>query len=198
MKTVIISGSNRKNSQSLRVAQFLKGRIDSLTPLKSEIVDLHDFPFSVNPDDNYFGKHDTHFHRLSKIIEEADSLVIISPEWSGCASPILKALLIFIGRAAAYKPALLVGVSSGRGGSFPIAELKSNGNKNNFLSFLPEYLIFRGVEQLFKNSPPTDKEEIYIHERSDYAIKILAEFTKAYQSIRSSGVLDLKKYSYGM
>jgi NAD(P)H-dependent FMN reductase len=198
MKTVIISGSNRKDSQSLRVAEFLKERIDTLTVLESEIIDLHKFPFSTNPDDNFYGKQDEHLEQISQIVETADSLVIISPEWSGAASPILKALLIFIGRAAAYKPALLVGVSAGRGGFAPIIELKSNGNKNNFITFIPEYLIFRQVHELFKNTPPTDKEEIYIHERTDYAIKILFEFSKAHQLIRSSGVLDLKKYFFGI
>lgn len=198
MKVVVISGSNRKNSQSSRVAHFLKSRIDTLTKMESEIIDLYELPFSVNPDDNYFGKHDANFHKISEKIEACDAFIVISPEWAGAVSPILKALLIFIGKPASYKPALLVGVSAGRGGSFPINELKSSGNKNNFLSFLPEYLIFRDVEQLFKSDKPRDKDEEYIRNRSDYAIKLLVEFTKAFQVIRKSGVIDLNKYPYGM
>lgn len=197
MKTIIISGSNRTNSESLRVSKFLKSRMEALTAMESEIIDLHALPFSVNPDDNYFGKHDANFHQISEKINACDALVIVSPEWGGAASPIIKALLIFIGKPAAYKPALLVGVSAGRGGSFPINELKASGNKNNFLSFLPEYLIFRDVEKMFKSDKP-DEEEEYIRNRSDYAVKLLAEFAKAYQSIRSSGVIDLDTYPYGM
>lgn len=198
MKVAVISGSNRTNSGSLRVSKFLKSRIDSLTKMESEIIDLHTMPFSISPDDNYGGKQDVNFRKISEKINACDALIIVSPEWAGCVPPILKALLIFIGKPAAYKPGLLVGVSAGRGGSFPINELKSSGNKNNFISFLPEYLIFRDVNTLFKSDIPQGKDEEYIHHRSDYAVKLLEEFAKAYQTIRNSGAVDLNKYPYGM
>ncbi len=198
MKVVIISGSNRTNSQSSRVAQFLKKRVEAVSKLEPEIIDLAQTPISVSPDDNYFGKQDANLKKIAQSIEECDALILISPEWGGSASPMLRALLIFIGKPASYKPALLVGVSSGRGGSFPISELKASGNKNNFLIFLPEYLIFRDVEGMFKENPPVNDEEKYIHARSDYAIGVLEAFAKALQGVRFSGAIDLKKYPYGM
>ena len=198
MKIVIICGSNRSNSESSRVARFLKTRIEVLTDLDSEIIDLHQLPFSVSPDDHSPGKQDENFKKISEKIDGCDGMIIISPEWGGMAPPMLKALLIFINKPAAFKPALLVGVSAGRGGAFPISELKASGNKNNFITFLPEHLLFRDIGNMLKDNLPENKEDQYIRERSDYAIKLLAEFTKAHLAIRNSGVIDLKKYAYGM
>ncbi len=198
MKLVIISGSSRENSQSLRVAQFLQSRVRTLSKLEPEIIDLHETPISVNPDDNYLGKKEPNFKKISDTIESCDALILISPEWAGSASPMLRALLVFIGKAASYKPALLVGVSSGRGGAYPIHELKAGGNKNNFITFLPEHLIFRNVEGMLKSDIPASEEEKYIRERSDYAIGILEAFAKALKEVRSSGAVNLEKYPYGM
>ena len=198
MKVVIVSGSNRKGSESARVAQFLEQRVKAVSKLESHVIDLYETPFSVSPDDNYFGKKDANFKKISDLIESCDALILITPEWGGSASPMLRALLIFIGKPASYKPALLVGVSAGRGGAFPISELKAAGNKNNFITFLPEYLIFRDVEGMLKGDHSGSEEEKYIRDRSDYAIKLLEAFAKALQEVRRSGVVDLEKYPYGM
>lgn len=198
MKVAIICGSNRSNSESLRVAKFLKGRVEKVSKLEPHIIDLHETPISVSPDDNYFGKQDPNFKEISDSIEAADALILISPEWGGSASPMLRALLIFIGKPAAFKPALLVSVSAGRGGAFPINELKASGNKNNFITFLPEYLIFRNVGAMLKTDGPVNDEEKYIRARSDYAIGLLEAFAKALQAVRQSGVVNLEKYPFGM
>lgn len=198
MKVIIISGSNRANSESIRVAKFLKSRIEKISKLEPEIIDLHETPISVSPDDNYFGKKEKNFQKISDSIEAADALILVTPEWCGSASPMLRALLIFIGKQASYKPALLVGVSAGRGGAFPIAELKASGNKNNFINFVPEYLIFRNVSPMFKSEEPANDEEKYIRERSDYAIGILEAYAKPLKELRQSGVINLEKYPFGM
>lgn len=198
MKVVIISGSNRAGSQSLRVAEFLKKRVETVSKMEAEILDLHKVPFSISPDDNYFGKKDAAFSHISDTLESADAFIIISPEWAGAASPMLRALLIFIGKPVSYKPALLVGVSISRGGAYPIMELKSAGNKNNFMTFLPEHLIFREVGGMFTSDAPVSQEEKYMWERSDYAIGILQAFAGALQGIRASGVINLEKYPFGM
>lgn len=198
MKAAIISGSNRKNSESLRVAHFLKKRMETVTNLEPSLIDLNATPIGVSPDENAFGHQDENFRVIAKNVEESDALVIISPEWSGMASPMLKALLVFMGPVAAYKPALLVGVSAGVGGAFPISELKATGNKNNFIVFLPEYLIFRKVGGLLKTEAPESEEDKYIRERSDYALQLLQEFSKNLQNIRKSNLIDLKKYPFGM
>lgn len=198
MKVVIISGSNRANSESSKVAGFLKKRIEIVSKMEPHVIDLHEIPFSISPDDNYFGKKEPNFKKISDAIEACEALILITPEWGGSASPMLRALLIFIGRAASYKPALLVSVSAGRGGAFPIHELKAAGNKNNFITFLPEYLIFRGVEEMLKTDNPVNEEEKYIRARSDYAIGILEVFAKALLEIRKSGAINLEKYPYGM
>ena len=46
-----------------------------------------------------------------------------------------------------HKPALIVTVSATRGGSYPVAELRMSGYKNNRLTWLPEHVIVQHVEQ---------------------------------------------------
>lgn len=198
MNIAIISGSNRNDSESLRVAKYMKKRIEERSQMTTTLIDLHETPISVSPDDNYNGKKDPNFKKIADQIKACDGLVLVSPEWSGSASPMLRALLIFIGSEASYKPALLAGVSAARGGAYPIHELKAGGNKNNFIVFLPEHLIFRDVANLLKTEQPQSKEDMYIRERTDYAIGLLEQFTIALRLVRESGALDLKKYSYGM
>ena len=66
---------------------------------------------------------------------------MISPEWAGMAPAHLKNFLLMCdGGELAHKPAQLIGVSSGMGGAYPIAELRMSGYKNNFLMWLPDHM----------------------------------------------------------
>ena len=65
-------------------------------------------------------------------MRRADGFVIISPEWAGMVPPGLKNILLFAGpREVGHKPALIVAVSASRGGSYPVNELRTSGNKNS-------------------------------------------------------------------
>lgn len=45
-----------EDSQSLRVAQSLQKRVQTVSKLEPQIIDLCQMPISVSPDDNYNGK----------------------------------------------------------------------------------------------------------------------------------------------
>jgi hypothetical protein len=100
----------------------------------------------------------------------------------------------------AHKPALIITVSSGDGGSYPVAELRMSSYKNNRICFLPEQLIIRNVESVFnegdkENSP---REQIYFENRLDYCLKQLLTYGEAFKQIRTSGTVSLKHYGSGM
>ena len=96
-----------------------------------------------------------------------------------------------------HKPALITTVSSGIGGSFPVAELRSSSYKNNRICFIPEHLIVRHVEGMFGDTS-SGKEEDYIRKRIDFAANVLNEYAKALKPVRDSGVTVNKEFPHGM
>ena len=51
-------------------------------------------------------------------------MAVVSPEWNGMVPSMLtNFFLLCSNNELAHKPGLLVGVSSGTGGSYPVAEL---------------------------------------------------------------------------
>ena len=72
----------------------------------------------------------------------------------------LKNFLLYCSKdELAHKPALLVSVSAGLGGSYPIAELRISSYKNNRLCYLPENVIIRNIETFLNDK---NKKEVKI------------------------------------
>ena len=46
-----------------------------------------------------------------------------------------------------HKPGLIVSISSGNGGAYPISELRSSSYKNSHIMWIPENIIIRNVNQ---------------------------------------------------
>jgi hypothetical protein len=94
---------------------------------------------------------------------------------------------------------MLVGVSSGRGGVYPISQMRLMGYKNNHYVISPESLIVQDVKNVMNNSnEPENKGDEYIRDRAKYAIKILAEYAKSLKLVRDSGVIDFDTYPNGL
>lgn len=49
------------------------------------------------------------------------------------------------------KSGLIVSVSTGEGGTYPVAELRMSSDKNTHLWYIQEHLIVRGVRDLFND-----------------------------------------------
>jgi NAD(P)H-dependent FMN reductase len=112
------------------------------------------------------------------------------------ACPAIKNFFIYASKAElAHKPGLLVGVSSGIGGAYPISELRASSYKNCRLCYLPEHLIVRHVEQSFNDAEPTDENDRRIRERADYALDVLVKYAHALKPVRAS--IDLSNPAFG-
>ena len=113
------------------------------------------------------------------------------------APPHLKNFLLMCDKGElAHKPAQLVAISSGMGGSYCIAELRMSGYKNNFLWWLPDHIVLREVEQLFTQTPETDLDG-RLKKRLRYSLRFLIETSRAMISVREN-CQDLSAYRYGM
>jgi NAD(P)H-dependent FMN reductase len=202
MKIVIVSGSHRLNSESERVANYIKKNLNQIAPeVEAEILALTGNPIPLF--DEKVWSDDPEWKRVwgpySNQLKSADGFVIISPEWGGMVPPGLKNLFILSTRnELSHKPALIVTVSSGMGGAYPVAELRTSSYKNSRICYLPEHVIIRQSGEMLKEEKAASKHDENLRKRIEYNIKILLEYTKAMQHIKSSPILDYKNYPYGM
>ena len=204
MKIGIISGSHRNPSQSEKVARYLE---KSLT---SDFADIAPWVFTLadNPlplwDQTLWEDNEEWNQRLAPIkqqLNECDGFIIISPEWHGQVPAGLKNFFLMFNRfELGHKPALIVTVSSGDGGAYPVAELRMSSYKNNRLCYIPEQIILRNVEKILNeeakdNNPDAD---IYFRERIEWALGILRGYAIALKSMRESTEIHHDKFSNGM
>ncbi|QYJ74556.1 NAD(P)H-dependent oxidoreductase [Shewanella sp. FJAT-52076] len=146
MKLSIINGSQRQGSQSGRVAEFIKAQSHSFSDV--EVIELAEYSLPFWDGDSRESKGEDWAVIEAKLIA-SDAYVLITPEWSGMATPVLKQLLMNASvPVTGHKPALLVSVSSSLNGVFPLSELMVSGNKNNKMVFIPANVIVRNVEEV--------------------------------------------------
>jgi len=204
MNITIVSGSHRKVSQSIKIAKAIKS---ALKPFKkcdeANIFDLANNPLPLwNEDLRKVGNpSNSLLESVSKKLAYSDAFIIISPEWHGMVPAGLKNFFLMWGKGElAHKPALIVTVSSGDGGSYPVAELRMSSYKNNRICFLPEHLIIRNVESVFNDNEidNNSSSQEYFENRLDYCLKQLLTYGKAFQQIRKSDAVSIKKYGSGM
>lgn len=202
MKTGIIIGSHRVNSQSKRVAQWITERLSSLSLTESTFtlelatakLPLWDEGLWTGDEQwkSVWGPH-------SKELSSCDAFVVIAPEYGGMVPPALKNIFLLCGnQELAHKPALIVGVSAGRSGNYPISELRMSGYKNTRICYMPDHMVLRGVEKLFQTKETDDTFEQEIRARLDYFLKLLGAYSQALGQVRSSGLIDTKTFPNGL
>lgn len=192
---VLLSGSNRSNSQSIKVARYLRDRLEKLELCdSSELIDLASSRLPLWPEEDT----DRVWNAQQSILKKATALIVISPEWNGMACPAVKNFFLYAGLGElGHKPALLVGVSAGLGGAYPIAELRASSYKNSRILYLPEQLIIRNVESMLNSEEPSDESDSRIRARADWALQILCQYDAALRTIRSA-IEHRPEFSTGM
>jgi NAD(P)H-dependent FMN reductase len=201
MKLVVVSGSHRLNSQSERVSRFCMN-LASQQGFEPELISLagNPFPFwdesiwKVGVEQWSNGV----FKKATQLLKEASAVIIVSPEWSGMVPPGLKNFFLLAEATLAHKPALLVGITTGLSGTWPVAELKVSSSKNTRLVYIPEHVILRHVDKLLDGANAANADDQWVRDRLRYSIEILQEYSKGLAAVRASGKIDLKTYPNGM
>jgi len=205
MKIGVICGSHRENSQSEKVGRYAAAQLEARKLVDETFV----FSLAGNPVpfwDEKLGSDDPKWEDaigdLQRELDSCDGFIIVTPEWHGMVPSGLKNFfLLFPGaRVLAHKPALIIAVSAGSGGAYPVAELRMSSYKNSRLCYLPEHLIVRGVSGVF-NADASDndaKTHDYLHARLGYCLEMLREYALAFRGIRASGKASLDEYTNGM
>ena len=149
MKISIISASHRTNSQSKKILDILH---NNLLNIKSDLdmydLDLADKPLPFWSPDKKKGNGiwgDT-WNLISDNLKKSDGFILVVPEYGGMATPAAKNIFLLCGNGEfAHKPGLIVSVSSGNGGAYPISELRMSSYKNTHIMWIPENIIIRNV-----------------------------------------------------
>jgi NAD(P)H-dependent FMN reductase len=136
---------------------------------------------------------------LSDQLREMDGLILVAPEWAGMCPPALKNFLLLASKKELnHKPCLIVGISSGTGGAYPVSELRMSGSKNNGLVFLPDHLILRQVESLKFSDDEKFNESSLIQNRIDGTLEILVRYAQSLRNLRKDDAIQKYFYRYGM
>lgn len=200
----IISGSHRNPSQSEKIARHIE------TVLKDQFDDVEPFVFTLadNPlplwDQSVWEGDEQWTQRLAPLKEQfaqTDAFIIISPEWHGQVPAGLKNFFLLFNKFdLGHKPALIVAVSSGAGGAYPVAELRMSSYKNNRLCYIPEHMIIREVEKVFNpNSQDNDeRSDGFYKERLNWCLEILMGYGKALKGMRETTNIHHEKFGNGM
>jgi NAD(P)H-dependent FMN reductase len=202
MHIVLISGSHRHNSNSLRVTKYLASRLPVLdAATTTDVIELTGNPIPLWDDD--FWKAGSERQKLfapyAERLQKAEGFVVISPEWHGMVPAGLKNCFLYCTvKEVGHKPAMIATVSASRGGSYPVAELRMSSYKNNRICYIPEHLIVRDAASMFAADTPASKDDEFLRDRADFALRILLDYTRALVSVRGNGTLYEKKYASGM
>ncbi|SEG38227.1 NADPH-dependent FMN reductase [Vibrio hangzhouensis] len=197
MKITIVSGSQRANSQTLNVANYLatlaKPHFEHVN-----VLDLHQLELPFWNEGVWQGSEEwKQWEPIAHVLKQSDAFIFITPEWHGMATPALKNfLMLTTDEELAHKAALLVSVSASVNGVYPISELRMTGNKNNHVCFLPDHLIFRNCEAILTAEHKCNDQ--HQHDRSEYTLQLLAAYAKALAPVHRDMVNTGKPFRYGM
>ena len=204
MKITIVSGSHRKESQSIKIAGVVQKALEKYKKCDEYyLIDLYGSSLPLWHENIWESKSRSAelLGQISNQLLSSDAFVIISPEWHGMVPSGLKNFFLMWGKGElAHKPALIITLSNGDGGSYPVAELRMSSYKNNRICFLPEHLIIRNVDSIFNiNSVKNNSSaQLYFENRLDYCLKQLLTYGEAFKQIRASGDVSLDVYKSGM
>jgi len=202
MKYIILSGSNRNNSGSRKVSNYvahsLKQQSGDIT-----ILDMHEENLPMWTEDmwNAESEQSKNWQKYSQQLQDADGIVVVAAEWAGSIPASLRNFILHMSsKDVAHKPALIVSVSAGTGGTYPIAELRSFSAKNNHMIYIPDHVIVRKVNDVLDTLElnEEDKDDFWIKGKINRAIGILKLYTHHMKKLREEGQFDLDDYPYGM
>lgn len=192
MHCAIISGSTRAESESANVAAYLRETLKEAGDTAA-VIDLFELNLPVF-DATRAGDWTERWSAAQATLEVCDSCIFISPEWDGMMAPGLHNFLHYLRQELADKPVYLVGVSSGRGGRYPLLQMRQLGYKNKHFVIIPESIF---IDQVTENLVAGELHNEHIKTRLEYGLRTLRAYADALQTVRASGVTDYERFPNG-
>ena len=112
------------------------------------------------------------------------------------ATPIAKNFFLICNKGElAHKPGLIVSISSGNGGAYPVSELRSSSYKNTHIMWIPEQIIIRNVEQ-FQPGEHGLLIPAWMDKRIHYTLDLLIAYAECMKPL--SKLINRKDFGNGM
>ena len=199
-KISIMCGSQRRDSQSGKVALFIRSLIEQVGGIETYLLDLGKEPLALWTDDPAVQEaQDQVWQPIAAHLRNSEGLVFVTPDWNGMSPPALKNFFLYCTRnEIADQAALLVGVSSGAGGVASTSELRMSSYKDTHVCYIPEQVIVRDVRAVLNSPAAESEQDAYTRFRLEYALKVLVEYGKALTEVRRSNVRNFELVPYGM
>lgn len=201
MTIIIISSSQRFNSQSLKVSKYIQKNLENDFEVQSTILDLAQLDLPVWRDDDKAKEiQNKVWSKIQPNLKEAMGFVIVTPEWSGGVTPALKNFFLFCTNyELTDKPAYLVSVTSSyTGGNLPLAELRLSCFKNTQICYVPEQMIIRSVNHVLNDESPESDNDLYARARIQYGLNIFLHYVSCLIDVRDRNLRDHANFPYGM
>ena len=199
MKISIISSSHRTNSQSKRISHLLNNNLLNIhSSLEIFFLDLADASLPLWSPDKKNGKGvwGETWNSISDNLNKSDGFILVVPEYGGMATPAAKNVFLLCGNGEfAHKPGLIVSISSGNGGAYPIAELRSSSYKNTHLMWIPENIIIRNVEE-YNPGAHGDNIPQWLDDRINYVLNLFLAYAANMKPLRE--LINRKDFGNGM
>ena len=199
MKISLISTSHRQNSESARVRKIFDTIIKS-NKRKSTTFNLdfyqENLPIWSGDKKNKIGFWGEKWPSISNELKGSDGFIFFVPEYGGMATPNAKNFFLICGDGElAHKPGLLVSISSGIGGAYPISELRSSSYKNTHIMWIPENIIIRNVGEF---NPGNHGKLIpeWLDSRINYSIDLILKYSECMVPLRK--YINRKDFGNGM
>ncbi|TKB97218.1 NADPH-dependent FMN reductase [Pedobacter cryotolerans] len=113
----IISGTNRLQSNTLKVAKYYQQKLND-KGLATQLINLQDLPANLIESDLY-GKRSEEFQKFQDIVTKTTKFLFVIPEYNGSFPGVLKTFIDACSFPESFydKKACLVGISSGKYGN---------------------------------------------------------------------------------
>ncbi|MDH3245694.1 MAG: NAD(P)H-dependent oxidoreductase [Saprospiraceae bacterium] len=166
----VISGTNRRNSETERIAGYIVERLRNRFEVEAKLLTLTDLPADILHDDMYSkdGQSDELGNLQDAEMVPADKFWFVFPEYNGSFPGVLKLFLDALSvrrykETFASKKAALTGVSSGRAGNLRGMEQLTGILNHLQVVVLPNKLPISSVEELLKgNSTLSDQNTVEV------------------------------------
>ena len=195
MKITILSGSTRQNSASANVSRYIFSQLSEVdADVERAIFDLAQLNLPMWDEETDLSALADHHAQL----EQSDAFVFVIPEWHGMVPPAVKNLFFLFNGVFRHKPAYLVTGSAGTGGRYPISEMRASAYKNAYINYIPVNTVIDRVATVISEEGQYIAEKAFVQRRVDEGLRILIEYSKAFQLIRESEIVQEKRFPNGV
>ena len=197
---VVVSGSHRLNSQSRKVADYVSKLLTDEFGVSSTSLDLSEANIPLWDEGAWESspQWQSAWSPIASDLDASDAMVLVVPEWGGMAPPAVKNFLLLCASEVSHKPALIISISSGDGGTYPVSELRAFGFKNNRICYIPDHVILRHVTDVMNEPLPSSEKDTRARARVHYSLRVLLAYASALSAVRHAEVIQCNTYPYGM